>query len=319
MKNLRRSLRVLGALSLTGTLLLGGWSAQAAAQPETPSPALAAVEEDWQNTTVIAHCLGQVDGHAGTSSQEAFLESYARGLRVLETDFCLTSDGVLAVRHDFEANSASILGQPDLIGAVTAAQHISTPILGQYQALTAGSLLRLMQGYPEVWVVTDTKETDPELVRREFELLVEAADAVDARASLDRLVIQVYNTEMKEMIEEIYPFEHWIMTVYQLPGDTDYGTLADYCASHGIPVLAVPSTRLTAELAETVHARGLKLYVHTLNTEEEALWALEQGADGIYSDSFTDAQVRLLWAKHKLSLCAELFPSAAVQILERAG
>ena len=54
MKNLRRSLRVLGALSLTGTLLLGGWSAQAAAQPETPSPALAAEEEDWQNTTVIA-------------------------------------------------------------------------------------------------------------------------------------------------------------------------------------------------------------------------------------------------------------------------
>lgn len=315
MKKRSRILNRLGAFCLTAALLAGGWSVRAA---ET-SPDRPADEESWMDSMVIAHCLGQVDGHAGTSSREAFLESYQRGLRVLETDFSLTADGVLAVRHDFGTNSASLLGQPDLVGAVTAQQHISTPILGQYQALTAGSLLRLMQEYPDVWVVTDTKETDPELLRREFELLVEAADAVNARSVLDHLVIQVYNTEMKAIIEEIYPFEHWIMTVYQLPGDSDYGALADYCAANGIPAVAVPSTRLTHSLAEQIHARGLKLYVHTLNESEEIVWALKLGADGIYSDARTDSEVRLLWAKAKLSLCGELFRQAAVKVLEHTG
>lgn len=308
MDRARKFFRGCAALLLSLTVLLAGSPAKGAAV--TGSAGDQAPEGVWSDSMVIAHRLGvTADGATGTNSREAFLNSCARGVWVMETDFMLTTDGGLAIRHDWNVKRN---GKPL---AFTTGNHLNTLSQGQYTPLMAGDLLDLMMEYPQVWVVTDTKETDPELVRRQFRLLVEAADAVDARPALDRLVVQVYNTEMKELIEEIYPFENWILTVYLLPGDSDYGALADYCAANGIGTMTMPVTRLTRERAQQIHARGLKLYVHSFNSNlaapGEIEHALSQGADGIYTSSATDEEVRTILIRYKLSLLEKVFHAAA--------
>jgi len=273
----------------------------------------------WSRSAVVAHCLGEVDGNYYTNSREAFLASYEKGIRVLEADFAISADGVLVVRHDFGAYSASALDQPELVGEVTAQQHLETPILGRYTALSAESLLTLLKEYPDVWLVTDTKETDVALTCQIFTLLLEAAQRVQAQSVLERLVVQVYDMGMKEAVGQLYPFSHWILTVYQLPGDSDYEALADYCVKQGIQAVTLPYTRLTEPLIQLFHQRGLRVFTHTLNDPAQVTWALSLGVDGIYTDVFTDLQVRQLGFPKKYTQLMELFQKTAVKLLERMG
>jgi glycerophosphoryl diester phosphodiesterase len=49
--------------------------------------------------------------------------------------------------------------------------------------------------YPEIYIVTDTKETDPELITKEFAEIKRAAQKVNA-ALLDRIIPQIYYPRM---------------------------------------------------------------------------------------------------------------------------
>lgn len=273
----------------------------------------------WSRSAEVAHCLGEVDGNYYTNSKEAFLASYEKGIRVVEADFAVSSDGVLVIRHDFGAYSATALNQPELVGAITGQQHLETPILGKYTALSAESLLTLLKEYPDVWLITDTKETDVALTRQIFTLLVEAAQRVQAQSVLQRLVVQVYDMGMKEAVSQCYPFSHWILTVYQLPGNSDYAVLADYCVKQGIQAVTIPTTRLTQPLVQLFHQRGLRVFTHTLNDPAQVGWALSLGVDGIYTDVLTDLQVRQLGLAKKYPHPAELFQKMTVKLLERMG
>ena len=256
------------------TLVLGASAAQ---------PALAA---DWQSKNpLIAHALGEADGKIETNSKEAFLTSWQNGFRAVEADFTYTSDGTLVVRHDFEKDGSYYRLEIKPSGSLVmdTKTFTSTPAVYEQTPMTAVDLLYLMQEYPDMYLITDTKTTDKAQVQRQFRDLVNIANNIGSPEILSRIIPQLYNKEMLSWIKEIYPFENWIFTLY-LYANPNYGDIANFCAANGIDTVTLHIDRAKKENISKLKAKGLKVYAHTVNRYRIFEDALAAGVDGIYTD-----------------------------------
>ena len=243
------------------TLVLGASAAQ---------PALAA---DWQSKNpLIAHALGEADGKIETNSKEAFLTSWQNGFRAVEADFTYTSDGTLVVRHDFEKDGSYYRLEIKPSGSLVmdTKTFTSTPAVYEQTPMTAVDLLYLMQEYPDMYLITDTKTTDKAQVQRQFRDLVNIANNIGSPEILSRIIPQLYNKEMLSWIKEIYPFENWIFTLY-LYANPNY-------------TVTLHIDRAKKENISKLKAKGLKVYAHTVNRYRIFEDALAAGVDGIYTD-----------------------------------
>lgn len=125
----------------------------------------------------VLHGLGWIEGHFVTNSLEAFQYNYNRGFRVFEVDLNMTSDNVLVARHDWTRIHYRWLGQdvpPGTTSGVplTLDKVMSLKIHGKYHPISCKQLLDLMRNYPDIYFVTDTKETDERSIRKTFSYLV---------------------------------------------------------------------------------------------------------------------------------------------------
>ncbi|MDO4531997.1 MAG: phosphatidylinositol-specific phospholipase C/glycerophosphodiester phosphodiesterase family protein [Bacillota bacterium] len=246
-------------------------------------PVLAA---DWQSgNPLIAHALGEVDSKIETNSREAFLNAWSNGYRVVEADFSYTSDGVLVVRHDFEKDGsyARLEIPTDKDHVMDSQTFMNTPILFTQTPMRAVELLYLMEEYPDVYLVTDTKHTDMETVKKQFQELKQIARNMGHPEVLDRIIPQIYHEEMLGWIKEIHPFENWIYTLY-LVTEPDYDKIAAFCAENGVDTVTLHVDRAVKENVDKLKAKGLKVYAHTTNRYLTMKGLLEAGVDGIYTD-----------------------------------
>lgn len=242
----------------------------------------------WTEIPIFAHAMGMVDGRVGTNCKEAFLESYARGQRVFEVDFQLTSDGVLVARHDWGDN-ANFNSEQSLEGVADWRTFMSTPICYYYEPLDIDGIMDLLQAYPDAYIVTDSKDTDEATVRAQIREIARAVDQAGDPALWNRIVVQIYHEEMFDWVRDEAPVKNWIFTLYQI-GDPDYDEIGRFCRERGIPVVTMDATRLTAKNSRTLHSYGCLVYVHTVN-RLSSMAASSWGADGYYSDCITPAQL----------------------------
>ena len=150
-------------------LVLGASAAQ---------PALAA---DWQSKNpLIAHALGEADGKIETNSKEAFLTSWQNGFRAVEADFTYTSDGTLVVRHDFEKDGSYYRLEIKPSGSLVmdTKTFTSTPAVYEQTPMTAVDLLYLMQEYPDMYLIKETKTTDKAQVQNQIRDIVNIANNI---------------------------------------------------------------------------------------------------------------------------------------------
>ncbi|MBR6541986.1 MAG: hypothetical protein IKT73_02140 [Anaerotignum sp.] len=246
-------------------------------------PVLAA---DWQSgNRLIAHAFGEVDNKIETNSKEAFINAWENGFRVVEGDFTYTSDGVLVLRHDFEKDgSYARLDIPTDSDKVMDSQtFVNSPIIFEQTPLRAADLLYLMAEYPDMYLVTDTKDTDKATVQRQFRDIVNIAKNIGHPEVLDRIIPQLYNKGMIDWIREIHPFENWIFTLY-LYNNPNYDDIAEFCKAKGIQTVTLHIDRATAVNVGKLKARGLKVYAHTTNRYLTMKNLLAVGVDGIYTD-----------------------------------
>ncbi|MHB1151122.1 MAG: phosphatidylinositol-specific phospholipase C/glycerophosphodiester phosphodiesterase family protein [Eubacteriales bacterium] len=243
----------------------------------------------WHDThAIVAHALGTVRGRIETNSKEAFTESYESGQRVFEADFSLTSDGFLVVRHDFEEISYYNLEQ--VPGDNLVMDHetfMKSKIKYLYTHLDADTLCELLTQYPDTYLITDTKYSDDKTVKIQFKLLSEAVLRHDP-SLYDRIIVQIYNEAMLDSVKSVYPFGNYIFTVYQI-AEPDYEEIGRFCAENQIEVMTIASARFSPAVAETLHSRGVKVYVHTVNRADSMAMMAGYGADGFYSDYITPA------------------------------
>lgn len=230
----------------------------------------------WRGDTAIAHALGAIDGFVYTNSLEAFEKSYALGFRTFEADMLQTVDGEVILTHDLENPG------------VTGKEFLQTPILGQYTAMSFEDLCRLMEEYPDIWVVTDTKYADTASVKKEFTSMRHTGvSSVSTEDTLNRFIIQIYNENMYETVREIYPFQSYIFTLYQRwNGDAEEFTdICRWCRANRVEVITMPDTLLTGEIADTAERYGVAVYVHTVDDPSAARRFLEEGVDGVYTNT----------------------------------
>lgn len=240
------------------------------------------VKNTWSDT-YIAHALGGIDQRNYTNSLEAFELAYANGMRSLEVDFIYTSDGELVCNHDWTSHHTS--SYPS--GYVpTAEEFLSDRIQGRYTPLSFLDVCGLMQKYPDVWLITDSKYADYPTIKKEFEQMVSQAFAAGYGSVLNRFVIQIYNEEMYSIVNSIYPFKNYIFTMYQIWNGTQK-QLDEFCnwsMNNHVNSITMPYYQANPTIVSITDKYGLNLYVHTVNDASAADRYLKQGVAGIYSD-----------------------------------
>ncbi|WP_159887701.1 phosphatidylinositol-specific phospholipase C/glycerophosphodiester phosphodiesterase family protein [Paenibacillus puerhi] len=274
MSRYRYRMRALGCASLALCLLLGFSSVPAYAQ------------DTWTRHTHIAHGMGQLDGVNTTNAKEAFVLNYEKGFRVFEADLILTSDDRLVARHDWSDYLTRLLRQP-----VASEQKADEPmsleqfkernILDRYRPLEVTELLSLLQAYPDAYLVTDTKETDPKLVEKQFRLLVEAARSMDSKL-LDRIIPELYSPDMIRQVRTIYPFSSYLFSLYL--SSLSHDEVLKEVRTLGIKAIAMPTERVDPTWMRRLQAEGAVVYTHTLNDAREWEKLRQMGVHGVYTD-----------------------------------
>ncbi|MNC08329.1 cytoplasmic glycerophosphodiester phosphodiesterase [compost metagenome] len=239
---------------------------------------------------IIAHAMGGINGHTYTNTLDAFVANYEQGSRLFETDLLLTTDNRLIARHEWTGNMSKLLGQLDVLPAAKQGTVLSynevmdSPILELYSPLDIDKIMDLMIAYPDAYIVTDTKELDPELVTRQFTLIVEAAKLKDP-SLLERIVPQIYSRDMLDVVNKVYAFPEVIYTLYQSQ-DSDEQVLA-FVKDTGVEI-TMPVTRATKSFVQKLKRAGARVYVHTLNDEQEITKLSRMGVDGFYTDFISE-------------------------------
>ena len=254
---------------------------------ETPEPEEAGAA-DWWTVPVFAHAMGTVDGRTETNSLDAFLQSYEAGQRVFEVDLQLTSDGHLVARHDWEQISYYNAEQT-FAGVMDWETFRQTPVCFYYTPVDVEGLVALLQTYPDVRFVTDSKETDETAVRAQMREIARAIQEAGDPSLWERIIVQIYHEDMYDWVSQEAPAVNWIFTLYQI-ASPDYKAIGAFCREKNIPVVTLSSERLKGENVQILHGFGLRVYVHTVNRLRTML-EMSWGADGFYSDYVTPGQL----------------------------
>lgn len=262
-------------------------------EKEKPEGELSA-PEILSGVRVIAHGMGTVDGLATLNCLEGFQQQYAAGVRVFEADLRLTRDGKVVLRHDWwhyewqdGINWANI---------PTREKFLSEKILKKYTPLSFRDLLLLMEQYPDICIITDTKFTESDAFFLQFDAMLADARELGLTYLFDRIVIQVYSGNMRTALNNIYPFPHYIYTLYQ--DETPFtGTKEDlekkaaYCAERGIRGITMSSAWWNPAFPGIAKKYGIQLYLYTVNDAAQARQYLDAGCSGVYSDSLTPSDL----------------------------
>lgn len=243
---------------------------------------------------LIAHALGSIEDQPYTNTYDAMLTNYKKGTRVFEVDFMLTADKKVVARHEWTESMTQQLGQenelPENKRAVrlTHQEFMNTPIQGKYEPMDVDRILDVMAKYPDIYIVTDTKEQEDEDLRQLFTEIVHKAKERD-EGLLDRVVIQIYNEPMLDMILDIYPFESIIYTIYATQ-DSE-AKIVRFVEQHHIEAVTMPEYRVNPNFIAKLKRAGAVTYVHTINDTATLNNYEVWGVYGVYSDDLTEPEL----------------------------
>lgn len=120
----------------------------------------------WYTYHSIAHAMGGLDGRDYLNSIDSFYPAYQKGYRVFEMDILLTKDNVAIGKHQWGwklSDPTSKKGDP-----VSYRKFKNTKIYGKYTPTSFLDVLNLMEKYPDFYLMTDSKSTEPADAKKEF-------------------------------------------------------------------------------------------------------------------------------------------------------
>ena len=244
---------------------------------------------EWKPTKTIGHSFGAVNGDTYTCSLEAFEYNYHLGRRTFEVDMLMTTDNKIVLKHDWNSpkqEGISEANPPDC------EQFLAAKIDGKYTPLSYEMLCGFMVEYPDIWIVTDTKYTEPDEIRAQFQALIDGARAFGCPEILDRLIVQVYSEQMHEIVSSMYDFKSYIFTMYKLFHDEDKeGNLKSacrYCVNNGIEIITIDYTKYNDNMKKITKQYNRTVYLHTLDDADLANEYIKEGVYGIYTNSILE-------------------------------
>lgn len=292
---MKRSYLVLGSLCAILAVASVSLFATSLAIDSTPVEPITSSYDGFDYSWVdldpyIAHAFGGVLDDAYTNSYEAFLLNYQLGHRIFEVDFFITDDGKTVAAHDDEHWRANTVIQNDAganlsnktSAAFTYANFMSSLWYGKYHPVDLDLLFDILQEYPDIYIVTDTKFFDEENVRKQFTAFVEAGKAVDITL-LDRFIPQIYIPEMFDWIMDVYPWKSVIYTLYASPNWTPENVV-EFTKESGVKYITIFYPLASQETLNLWQSANLIVGAHTINDFSAAEEAFTRGVQNIYTD-----------------------------------
>lgn len=247
-----------------------------------------------ENNKLISHAMGEIDGYYYTNSLEAFQNSYYnKGSRVFEVDFELTLEGILVARHDWRLIYAEQLMQtpetPIDNMPWTYDYFMKQSINEKYTPLDINGIIELLINYPDIKIVTDTKHTDLNHIKKQFSQIVESANYDPA--ILKRIIPQIYNQEMLTTVNNIYKFENIIYTLYASPDNNEQVLNFVKDNLKQITAVTMPTSRVYSNFVDKLHNLNVYVYTHPIWNIEELICFYEMGVDGFYSATISKQEL----------------------------
>ncbi|MFD1738953.1 phosphatidylinositol-specific phospholipase C/glycerophosphodiester phosphodiesterase family protein [Bacillus salitolerans] len=246
----------------------------------------------WVNPKLlIAHAMGGIDEKTYTNSLEAFKQNYEKGYRVFEVDLIVTSDAKVVARHDWSLHSYEKLEQNHprklSFGPLHSEEFQDLKIHSQYTPLSFEDIVQLMTEYDDIYLVTDTKGTHPYEIKNVFRQIVDASVKTDPTI-LERIIPQIYNEMMYYVIQDVYPFQDIIYTLYKTNASDE--RVLQFCLDNKIKAVTMSKSRYSKEFAEQLSSNHIYTFVHTINNKEKSMEYFKSGVTGLYSDFLTPEQ-----------------------------
>lgn len=248
------------------------------------------VKDILNNQEIIAHAGGGLDEMTYLNVQDSIAEHYALGTRLFEYDFAFSSDDYLIGIHYWESH---LIGEGySFENRMSLAEYENTLIAGEYVGITFSNLLKLMNDeYQDIVIIMDTKEADME---KFYDAVVAEATAINIDL-LERVVPQIYNEEMYDVLEAIHSFDSYVYTLYKTNATNE--EVYDFIAKHKkIRILTVSTSRVNLMIEEegyidSVHKLNRRIFVHTINDFDLINYYKDSEIDGFYSDFITQSDM----------------------------
>jgi glycerophosphoryl diester phosphodiesterase len=221
----------------------------------------------FENRNIIMHAMGGIDGRTYTNSREAFQEHYDRGRRVFEVDLALTKDEQVVASHSKRVN-------------FTQEEFLGKKIYGIYTSLSLANILDLMVKFPDMILVTDTKDDFPEIISKIVDLAKQKDETL-----LDRVIPQIYSEDSYYEAVKTYSFNRVIYTLYQ--NDVSDDEVVKFIRKvDNIYAVTMSLSRFSKKSVKKINDAAMRVFVHTLNGQKEIEKFSRNGVDGIYTDYY---------------------------------
>lgn len=228
----------------------------------------------------IAHGCGAIQGDTVTNSQEALEQAIANGYQYIEVDLAFTTDGQIAMIHDWQSSASFYLG----LGqnkAVPFAQYQKCKVMNKYTPLTLDYMAKVLQKHPEVHIITDTKEDNIAIltsIRKQYPDLVK------------QIVPQIYQYDEFEQVKQL-GYDQIILTLYKMTSERNGAKIAKFVQDNDIYAVTMSVDLTNTDLAKTLQGYGIAVYMHTVNRLQQVVQALNAGAYGVYTDTLLPEEV----------------------------
>lgn len=234
---------------------------------------------------MISHAMGGIDGNNYSNCLEGFQENYAEGHRIFEVDLLYTSDDRIVLWHHWDRPFCSKYKK----GKVpTYEQFMSSKIYDRYTPMDLEDLLRLMNEYPDIRVVVDGKCSRKSEVKKQYRTIVSTAKSLGAAKVLDRLVVEIYSKEMYDVVDGVYHFSEYLLTLYKMfdraPSKSRLKSAAKFCQQKGIATIAMYADWWKPKYAGVIEPYGLDIALYTVNSAHEARDYFEEGVTALFTD-----------------------------------
>ncbi len=235
----------------------------------------------YEKYHVIAHALGEIDGHTYTNSLEAFEKSYKNGIRIYDADLNITLDKKYVLRHEWVDN----IGVEYSTGLnPTYAEFMSKKIYSNYTPLSLEDFLKIMDKYSDIYVAFDAKDD----IVKMYSDLVNIIISKHLEHLLDRVIVSFYKYEDYYKIKKIYPFKNYAIRYYENdPKNVD--ELISFCKTNDINVVNIKMLYINKNNDwKKIVDNGLKVYAAVVNDDSIYKNISINGVWGIVSDSIPE-------------------------------
>ena len=197
----------------------------------------------------------------------------------------LTSDGKIVLWHDWNRQFCSKYSKGR---TPTYAEFMGSRIYDAYTPMDLEALLKLMDQYPDVRIITDSNHSSSTAVKKQFKAIVSTARQLGIPEVLDRFIVELYSKDMYKVVEGIYHFKEYILNLYKMlgkaPSKSRLQNLASFCKKNGINTIAMYAKWWNPKYTGYVKSYGVDLALYTVNDPDDAQEYFDEGVNALFTD-----------------------------------